>query len=1230
MSDIALNPSTFTEFVGQEPVRQGLESMMRATRQHGDVLEHILLTGPPGFGKRALARMIANAMGVNIRNTSGLVIGKAGELAGLLTSLEKADVLFIDEIDRVQPDILEHLYSSLRNFELNIIIDEGPNARSLRLQLPKFTLVGASTHADKIGARLLACFGKTFQFDRYTAEELQTILLRYAETIGVSIDPRAALEIAAYADGSSVAAKNLFRRVRDFSEVRDCGEITHSIAERALTVFLREVNKGDFVQCTETVPLPIPQKRDHPRFAALDPEAPNPSFEASLRPSTFSEFAGQQTVCERLQIMIDAAQHRGDVLDHTLLSGDLGLGKTTLAHVIANAMGVNIVAADAAKIVDTAHLSRLITPLERGDILLIDEIHRLNPALEKDLHSAMEEFYIDVILDDGPQARSLRVQLPKFTLIGTTPSEGMISASLRSRFGATFRLFPYSEAELLAAIIRSAGVLGVAIDECEALDFATRSYGSPRTANNNLRLAMPRLRLMSAFARSKWHEVPSLVTDIFWALAEARPDFEELPNWIIDAEAAISNVEPSQKATRAVAQARAIIRSLANRYGDEADRIAVTQWELKFSNSDPQAATFLSDEVEQAKHFRKGLRRLPIAIHDDEVCVGKHARISFNRTLRIPEDGKAYPLPAGFGRLPVLRVEEYADRIPESWLEQGGFIIPLYQREALFLEFSGVQWRPMIAKVAVGKVNAISGKEHDLKIRSHRQDYVVVPDQRWLDGINSGDGTVSQFVAMPLGKGYTIEAQVTDEEKYGGFQLAIFDPKPNRFPEQDPQKQRAAAEDRKQRSAQATQQELLRKKLATEAQKRRAQQDLLHRLPETSAQLIRAVKKQHYREAAQTLGISEEEILVRLENLRSHFVEVLGENAFEGIIPSEHLKKLPPDLPAASPVAPPPTRPMPDIRFMPATGDDRRQFMPSTDSRPPAAHSARREQEPSEPEPPLEMGIARGGTIKQQIFEDTYGAESWDESTFRDVVIHIVNSEVYHQITGREAPPSPISIEHYQHYNIPWYSAYAEKAPSLSPAAIFRRILGAAQIEKHRGIVKVEDCPKWDIQPERIVRIHTPTMDQRFRSVLDRAVRSSVDGRHRIAAREASLAIDLFDQHPLPFLIRAVSNHHLGHHADAEADASACLMLHPNNILALNTRAFSLLALGETLLAKNDAEIILASQPDDQDGLLVRAKANLDLLNYKEAFEDANKLLEHDSSNAQAMRIKAEAMTKLS
>jgi hypothetical protein len=185
------------------------------------------------------------------------------------------------------------------------------------------------------------------------------------------------------------------------------------------------------------------------------------------------------------------------------------------------------------------------------------------------------------------------------------------------------------------------------------------------------------------------------------------------------------------------------------------------------------------------------LQRLPVVISGSSVRIGRHTQISFVRTLRIPEDGKTYPLPAGMGRLPLYRVEDYARKVPSNWLKGGGFFIPLYQREALYLEFEGVKWRPSVLKVAVGCVNAITGKAFDSQIRRQSQDYVVIPDQQWLDGINKGSGVVSQFIAMPLGQGYTIEEQVTDEAEHGGFQLMAYDSKHGHFSTEAPDEEKA-------------------------------------------------------------------------------------------------------------------------------------------------------------------------------------------------------------------------------------------------------------------------------------------------------------------------------------------------------------------------------------------------------------------------------------------------------
>src|SRR6266581_2496181 len=194
--EISLRPPAFSEFTGQVKVRERLELMVEAAKKRGDVLEHILLSGPSGLGKTTLAYIIANAMSVNIKNTSGPVIERAGELAGLLTSLEKGDVLFIDEIHRLQPTIEEYLYPAMEDYRLDIIIDQGPQARSLRLQLPKFTLIGATTRAGMVSAPLRSRFGMTARLDYYNAEEMQKIIVRSARLLGVDVDLAGAAEMA--------------------------------------------------------------------------------------------------------------------------------------------------------------------------------------------------------------------------------------------------------------------------------------------------------------------------------------------------------------------------------------------------------------------------------------------------------------------------------------------------------------------------------------------------------------------------------------------------------------------------------------------------------------------------------------------------------------------------------------------------------------------------------------------------------------------------------------------------------------------------------------------------------------------------------------------------------------------------------------------------------------------------------------------------------------------------
>src|ERR1700731_164433 len=244
--EVSLRPPMFSEFTGQVKVCERLELLVAAAKKRGDVLEHILLSGPSGLGKTTLAYIIANAMGVNVKNTSGPVIEKAGELAGLLTSLEKGDVFFIDEIHRLQPTIEEYLYPAMEDYRLDIIIDQGPQARSLRLQLPKFTLVGATTRAGMVSAPLRSRFGMTARLDYYAADEMQKIIVRSARLLGVEIDAAGAAEIAARARGTPRTANKLLRGGRDYVQVKAQGKITGDLADKALAML--EIDRDGFDQ----------------------------------------------------------------------------------------------------------------------------------------------------------------------------------------------------------------------------------------------------------------------------------------------------------------------------------------------------------------------------------------------------------------------------------------------------------------------------------------------------------------------------------------------------------------------------------------------------------------------------------------------------------------------------------------------------------------------------------------------------------------------------------------------------------------------------------------------------------------------------------------------------------------------------------------------------------------------------------------------------------------------
>ena len=710
--------------------------------------------------------------------------------------------------------------------------------------------------------------------------------------------------------------------------------------------------------------------------------------------------------------------------------------------------------------------------------------------------------------------------------------------------------------------------------------------------------------LLNAASKSDHQRTATALLNLLWHVAERRGDMTDLPSSLAEHQARLVSAVVSMNKPELSRLSRAIICAavLPHVTPSEANELTVGLTHLDSLTQKTPLLPVLTRAANLWKAIMHANSRIgPVTVDlngdvmesSDRLNVGAHTAISFQRTLRVPEDGQEYPLPANMGTLPIYRIEDFADKVPPHWLEDGGFFIPLYQREALFIAFKGASWRPTAAKVSVGRINAVTGKPYDEQIRPHEQDYVIIPDQQWLDGINTGKDLVSQFVAMPLGEGYTIEEQITDEAKHGGFQIVVFEPHADRFPMENP----TESEERR--------------RIATQKRILEKQKIFIANLDP----LLRPIAECFQSGADNYFAMPADMQILLLEHIRELMVSKLGPEAATGWEDDE-------------------------IADFPNRVTQYYEDAPDEVSCGNALHSAPAQQTglfsaPAPRRKQVEMGISRGGSIKQQILRDHYGVQSWDEAAKRMLNIRIVNSELFQEITGELPPESPITVEAYREQGIPWFERYDETAESVAPAKKFTGVKSVATIDALRGTPDHENQLSVAITPELIKRIQTPTHGERIANFLNRAESSWGAKRYAFAHREATLALQLIqksgkrsEEKSRALFLTASCNSKLGRYYDAEANATELIETGGPKSEALAIRAHAYLRLEEYDLSIADSNEAISANASCLLAYEVKAESLLWTDAQDEAYAEAGRALEIQPCSGPALLVRGECLRR--